>query len=217
MLYIFYGTDNIMTREKSRELISGLQKKAPDAELIRITDDSEDDVNIDELLGTQGLFKQNYIIFLDNIDGVVLGFSDIQLEAMKLSGHVCIVLMGKLKAGDKRHIEKYADKITEYALSSKGTRGTFDIFSIANALKSRNKQQLWTVIIEARIAGIEGESIVGILFWAAKDMVIKGQTSRYSEQELEDMVTKIAELPHGARRAGVSVHSSLEEFTLKYL
>ncbi len=215
MLYIFYGTDETISREKARELIGGLQKKAPDAELVRVTDNNEDALNIDELINTQGLFKQNYIIFLDGVDDVILGFSDIQLEAMKLSKNICVVLMGKLKIGDKRHLEKHTDKITEYSLERSKSKVEFNVFNIANALKSRNKQQLWTTLTEARITGIKGEAITGMMFWAVKDMLIKGQTNKYSKQELESLIIKIAELPHKARRDGVSVHNYLEKLSLR--
>ena len=61
MLYIFYGTDQEEARDKASALLSGLQKKAPNAELIRITQDEVNNgnqvFNIDNLLGTQGLFK----------------------------------------------------------------------------------------------------------------------------------------------------------------
>ncbi len=213
MLYIFYGTDEVEAREKVRALISGLQKKAPDAELVRVTDDSGNTVDIDGLLSTQGLFKQNYILFLDTIDNVILGFSDIQLEAMKRSEHICVVLMGKLLAKDKKVVERYANKMTEYTKDKMATQ-SFNVFSVANALKSRSRPQLWQALTEARLAGSGGEALTGMLFWAVKDMLTKGQYNTYTEQELKNLAILLAALPHKARRDAVSIHNALEKFAL---
>lgn len=216
MLYIFYGEGEIKARDKARRLISGLQQKAPDAELLRITDDTYETVDIDGLLSTQGLFKSNYILFLDNIDSVILGFSDIQLDRMKQSKHICVVLMGKLNASHKRQVEKYANKITSYEKSGADPKkDIFDVFSMANALRSRDKQELWQQLTEARLSGANAEATTGMLFWAAKDILVKRQYNKWSTQEAQELVLTLASLPHKARRGGVVLYDSLEEFALK--
>ena len=218
MLYIFYGTDQEEAREKASALLSGLQKKAPDAELIRITQDEVNNgnqvFNIDNLLGTQGLFKQNYLLFLDNIDSVILGFSDIQFEAMKQSAHVCVVLMDKLLAKDKRILEPFANKMTE-SKKDKPKEMSFNVFSVANALKDRSKPRLWQSLTEARHSGVRGEAIVGMLFWAVKDMLIKRQFRTYSQQELQTLATTLAGLPHNTYDNAMNIHNALEEFALR--
>ncbi len=217
MLYIFYGTNEKVIKDKALALISGLQKKAPDAEIVRITQEEVNSVthkfDIDTLLDTNGLFKQNYLLYLDGIDDVILGFSDIQLEKMKQSEHVCIVCMGKLSAKDKTHLEKYANKMSEYILPKK-TERTFNVFNVANALKDRNKPKLWQALADARLKGSEGEALAGMLFWAIKDMLIKKQFEKYSEKELKDLAIHLAELPHKARRDFISIHNALEKFAL---
>jgi len=217
MLYIFYGTNEIEASDRARALISGLQKKAPDAELVRITESEvnagNQSVDIDGLLSTQGLFKQNYILFLDTIDSVILGFSDIQLKAMKQSEHICVVLMGKLLAKDKKVVEKFADKITEYK-KDKSPTSSFTVFKVADALKSRSKPKLWQALAEARLNGSEGEALTGMLFWAVKDMLNKNQFRTYTEAELKNLVIILAALPHKARRDAVSIHNALEKFAL---
>jgi DNA polymerase III delta subunit len=213
MLYIYYGEDGAQVRAKSRSLITALQKKAPDAELVRITDESGVTVDIEGLLSTQGLFKQSYILSLDGVDGVFLGFSDIQLEAMKQSDHICIVLLEHLKPKEVERLKKYANKLVE-CKGQKLKKQSFDVFSAANALKSRNKQKLWQALTEARLSGIEAEALTGILFWAVKDMLVKGQTQKYSRSELQKLALIIASTPHRARREGVVVYNTLEKHFL---
>jgi len=217
MLYIFYGTNEEEARNKAKMLLSGLQKKAPDAELIRITQEDVNDGNqrfdIEALLGNQGLFKQNYLLYLDGVDDVILRFSDIQLNAMKQSEHICIALMGKLLAKDKKLLEPYANKMSEYIIDKKPI-SDFNVFSVANALKDRSKPKLWQALTEARLSGSEGEAITGMLFWAVKDMLNKKQFRNYSGKELKVLIIKLAALPHKARRDAVSIHNALEQFVL---
>ncbi len=213
MLYIFYGTDDIKIRNKINELISALRSKASEAELIRITSENVTGVNISNLLNTQGLFKRNYILYLDNIDDVFLGFNDIQLKEMKHSKNICVVSLGKLSLKNKSFLEQCANKITEYSKFKKSNAG-FNIFSIANAIKRRDKKGMWIALNKARFSGVEGESVVGMAFWAVKDLFIKNNTNKYSKKELKEMIVGLSSLPHKARRKGVSIFNKLENFFL---
>jgi len=217
MLYIFYGTDEVEARNKAKALLSGLQQKASEAELVRITEEDVSNGNqgfdIEALLGNQGLFKQNYLLYLDGVDDVILRFSDIQLQSMKQSEHICIVLMGKLLAKDKKLLEPHADKMSEY-VAAKKPAPAFNVFSVADALKGRSKPKLWQALAEARVLGSEGEALVGMLFWAVKDMLVKRQLRNYSEKELKVLAMKLVALPHKARQDFVSIHNALEKFAL---
>jgi DNA polymerase III delta subunit len=219
MLYIFYGTNEREARTKAKALISGLQKKAADAELVRLTDESVTGVDgallIDHHLQSSGLFKQNYILYLDGMDSVFLGFSGAQLERMKQSTHICVVLLGKLTKKQKDTVEEYADKMVEAVTDKSNSKAQrFDVFKLANALKDRSKPKLWQALAEARLNSEAPEAIVGMLFWAVKDMLVKKQFRNYSEPELKKMIIKLAELPHKARVSAVSIHNALEEFAL---
>jgi len=217
MLYIFYGTDEIKVREKAQQLLRGLQQKAPEAELVRITQDmvhsGNHEFDIESLLAHQGLFKHNYLLYLDGIDDVILRFSDTQLRAMKQSSHICVARMGKLLAKDKKTLASCANKMTEY-VAEKKTTSNMDMFALAKALKSRNKVLLWQGITQAHLQGVGAEAIVGMLFWAVKDMLLKKQFGKYSEYELRKMVVYLAELPHKSRINAISIHNAIEKFVL---
>ncbi len=212
MLYVFYGTNEVEARDKANKLVSGLQSKQPDAELVRVSQDNFEDLPIDTLLATQGLFKSNYIIFLDNLDDEYKAWDDDDFRKLKDTSHICILLASKLPVATLVHANSYAEKVSEYKVEKKAT--SFNIFSAANALKARNKQELWTVLVNARLSGIEGEGITGMLFWAVKDMLVKRQFYKWREDELKDVAVVIAALPHKARRGGISVANALERFAL---
>lgn len=212
MLYVFYGTDAILAREKANLLVQGLQSKHKEAELVRVTEESYNSTNIDTLLATQGLFKSNYIIYLDNLGDVYKEWDSAVYEQMHNSKHLCILLSNKLSVATLREIGDNTNKIIEYK-AQKAT-DKFNIFSISNALKIRDKKKLWVLLIEARLQGVKGEGATGMLFWAVKDMLNKEQYNKWSERELKELALKLAALPHKARRSGISVFNALEELAL---
>ncbi|MDO8564578.1 MAG: hypothetical protein Q7R88_01135, partial [bacterium] len=62
MIYFFYGSDRDKAREKAGALLDMLAKKYPEAEVFRIS--AESDVNtLDELIGGQGLFSKTHIVY----------------------------------------------------------------------------------------------------------------------------------------------------------
>jgi hypothetical protein len=218
MLYIFYGTDEKTARDKARVLLGALQKKAPDAELVRVTDEDVQDNNgmlhIEHYLETSGLFKANYLLYLDGVDDVFLSFSDTQLDLMKQSLHICVVLLGAIKQKDLNRIKTFADKVVFCESDKPKQKDKVDIFVAANALKSRSKPSLWQELVYIRFRGDAAEAVVGILFWAVKDMLLKRQYQKYSKKELIKMSTTLANLPHKAREDGVTIHNALEYFAL---
>ncbi len=213
MLYVFYGSDAESSRAKANALVQALQSKHADAELVRVTQDETGDLNLENLLATQGLFKSSYIIYLDNLNDLYKEWSKEEYKKMHVSGHVCVLLAERLGVVVLRDLEGNCDKLVE-SKASKST-GKFNIFGIANALKSRDKKRLWTELTIARLSGVEGEGVAGMLFWAVKDMLIKRQNNKWSESELKHLAISLAGLPHKARRDAVSVFNALERLLLQ--
>lgn len=204
MLYVFHGTDETSARAKAQLLINGLRAKAPDAEYIHLSEG--DNYDIEELLTTQGLFKSNYIVLFD-------GFAPQErLDELKESTHVFVLLLGKVDAKSKQVLEAQADKCTQYSLEKGSERA--NVFGIANALKARDRQKLWITLGELRLLGISGEEQIGILFWAVKDMLLKGVHPQWHEHELKALARDLAALPHTARHAAKSVYNALEHKAL---
>ena len=64
MLYAIIG-ERKKGRDKLKELLSVLQKKQPEAELITLNDENFSEAQLDELIQSQGLFSTKYIVTLD--------------------------------------------------------------------------------------------------------------------------------------------------------
>src|SRR3989338_5664710 len=106
MLYFLYGSDSEKAREKAHEVLAGLQKKKPDAELFRFDADGWSDplnpargeARFDELIASQGLFEKKFIVFVNRLfenkdakDVIVK-----KLSAIRESENVFIFLEGKV-------------------------------------------------------------------------------------------------------------------------
>ena len=58
------------------------------------------------------------------------------------------------------------------------------------------------------------EAIHGILFWAAKDMLLKSRTDA-EKARAKRFIAELAELPHESRRRGIELEYALELFVLR--
>jgi len=87
------------------------------------------------------------------------------------------------------------------------------IFKVADAMRAADKKALWVLYMKEIAKGSAPEAVHGILFWAAKDMLLKA-TSAKAEERASQLVATLVELPHEARRRGEDVEYALERFTL---
>ena len=61
MLYLIHGTDRHKVIAKTGDLVAGLKKRRPEAEVFSMTDDDTNLSRLLELSGGQGLFESKYI------------------------------------------------------------------------------------------------------------------------------------------------------------
>ncbi len=212
MLYVFYGSDINTVRKKANNLVQGLLNKQPDAEVVRVTEEIINTVSINNLLATQGLFKSNYIIYLDNLNEEYKSWKEEEYKNMQKSEHICILIADRLSAGVLKVIKENSANAVEYKINK--TKSQYNIFNIADAFKNRDKKRLWLEFIGAKSNNTLGESIVGILFWAIKDLLLKKQYNKWSENELKKLSTSLANLPHQARLDRVETNNALEYWIL---
>ena len=97
----------------------------------------------------------------------------------------------------------------------KDTKPRFNTFALANAFGMKNKAGLWTGFRQAVGAGVALEEITGILFWKAKDMLLKKNFGKFEEAELKNFSAKLSYLLPQARQEGRDAEIALEEFLLK--
>ena len=235
MIYLLYGNDTHASRKKLHTLLDGLFKKRPDAEYFHITTENISEFSVEELISSQGLFEQKYIVVLDNL------FEDKDkrdeflkmLKEMQGAEHIFIFLEGKLDKKTTTRFEKYAEKIQEFSTEVK-KKERFNTFSLTDALGKRDRKSLWTLYQKAKLEHIADEEIHGILFWQVKSMLLALQSAsakeaglnpfvfnkskeflrNYSEKEVRGLSQKLITLSHDARRGIHGFDTALERFIL---
>ena len=207
MLHLYLGTD----REKARSKMGADISKVKGAEVVRITDAN----TIDDLrasLQGGGMFAQKRVLVFENVCANV-ELCDVFLDALeslsKSDEKVCI-FEEKPLADLRRKLEKYAETVEKFDAPKKERDSS--IFAIANALRRADKKELWVSYMREIAKDAAPEAIHGVLFWAAKDMFLKGDSA--ARIRAGALVAALAELPHAARRRGEDLEYALERFCL---
>ncbi|MFC1730950.1 hypothetical protein ACFL6I_11515 [candidate division KSB1 bacterium] len=239
MIYLLYGNNTHASRKKLHTLLDGLFKKRPDAEYFHITPENISEFSVEELISSQGLFEQKYIVVLDNLFEGKAKENNRKEELLKLlkemqsAEHVFIFLEGKLDKKTSTRFEKYAEKIQEFSAEEK-KKERFNTFSLTDALGKRDRKGLWTLYQKAKLEHVADEEIHGILFWQVKSMLLalqssnakeaglnpfvfnksKGFLKNYSEKEVRSLSQKLIALSHDARRGIHEFDVALERFIL---
>ena len=239
MIYLLHGEDTDKARAKAHELVDTLRAKKPDASFFRI-EASQQPIQLDELVGSQGLFEKKYIVLFDRV------FENKETKEQMLekrkelaeSPHIFIFLEGKIDKASLTKLEKVAAKVQEFAAVSAapkfGAAGKFNIFAMSDALGTRDKKQLWFLYQKAVMNGLVAEEIHGTLFWAVKSMLLAvnsktagesglnpfvyqksvGFARNFSQDELAKMSGALVRMYHDAHRGEVDFDGALERWVL---
>ncbi len=100
---------------------------------------------------------------------------------------------------------------------AKEKKEKFNNFLLANALGDRDKLHLWIYFRQAMDKGVGMEELIGVLFWKAKDMILKKDFRKFKEVELQNFAKKISYLLPFARKEGFDDESAFEQFLLEAL
>lgn len=237
MLYILYGTDMKKAREKLNSLIGTLLARKKDAALVRVPLEEFDPNHLSEYAGIQGLFAERSIIVFDSLflDPANKECIVENVEVLKRSENVFILLEGDIDAKTLAKLSKYAEKVQEFAAPARKERKpAFNIFSLSDALGERNKKKLWVLYQTGKMHNMSDEEMHGILFWGVKNMLLSKDASdpgsaglspfvfrkasafskNYTERELITLSRGLMELYHKARRGAGSFEVLFEQFIL---
>lgn len=205
MLYFFSGTDTAAAR---RALNAAAAKAGKGAAVVRITD-AHAPADLEAALSGGGMFAQKRIVVLDNIflNEALRDIFEREKERIRRSEDAFYMLEGALDAATRKGIEKYAEEFEKFDAAKEAKRET--IFALANALQAGKKKDLWVGYQRELAEGKAPEAIHGVLFWAAKQQLLRSDTPR-----ARSLVAELAALPHEARRQGFDLEYALEHFVL---
>lgn len=211
MLYFFFGSD----RDKARSAMNkAVEKAAKRADVVRITD-AHALADLQTALSGPGMFSSERVVVFDSIVGGTN--EDMRehllrsLEAMRDSEEQFFVLEGALDAATRKQIEKYAEKSEKFDVPKKEKDNS--IFALSNALQKGDRKALWVGLMREFSKGAAPEAVHGLLFWGAKRMFLTARGEK-ERSHAENLLAKLAELPHEARRRGEDLEYSLERFVL---
>jgi len=190
MLYILHGKDKESLKKKSKSLVSGLQKKRPDAEVFTLTSETFGEGKFNELLSSQGLFSTRYIVVLSNVFENSEAREIILKEAKKLkeSENIVILIEQSFKKADEKKLFKYAEDVQEFVSKVEKKKEEYKPFGLTDALGKRDKKALWTQFHEALMNNQPAEQVFSVLFWQIKSMIVASKTKSAKEADMKPFV-----------------------------
>ncbi len=200
MLFLIHGTDTKKTRGKLNIMIESLQKKRPDASLVRFNAESWSQLDFEEILYGASLFVPKNIIVLDGlfVDKVVKEYLTDRLAELASSEHVCFVLEGKLDKETLKKFGKKSEKIEEHNLVvgvvggaqgvGRDKKDTPETFAFADAILSRDKKRSWVIFQHLLTDEMVAEEIHGVLWWQFKSVYLASKFSNAKEAGLNPYV-----------------------------
>jgi DNA polymerase III delta subunit len=236
MIYLIYGNQTEKVRNKVRDIVSAQIAKKPDALSFRINTESWPEANLEELLSSQGLFVQKYIVIFETLlrhtdaGETLLG----RMNEFSESEHIFIFAEGELTKEILKKVEKRAAKVQEIATPKKEVREAFNIFALADSLGRRDKKELWVLYEKAIASGKTPEEIHPILSWQVRAMLGAEQSEspeeaglspyvykkaqsfaqNFSRDELTHLSSQLLTIYHDARRGMISFDTALLQFIL---
>lgn len=213
MIHLFSGDDVKNKRKNYEEFMKSLSK---DIEVFFVGKNDFNQVQTESFYSGSGLFFAKCAVVFTNIfeKEETRNFVLEKLELMNKSGNIFIFLEGKLDKATTDAFKKARAELNVFELP-KAKKEKYDNFLLANAFGRRDKLNLWIHFRRAIENGVVMEELVGVLFWKAKEMLLKKNFNKFSETELKNLAGRLSYLLPEARKEGKDVKSVLEQFLLE--
>ena len=213
MIYLFAGDDAKKKRGVYEKFIKSLSKGV---ETFFISKNNFDKMQTESFYSGSGLFFNKCAVFFENIfeKEENLDFILEKLKLMAESSNDFIFLETKLKKSVLDVFRKVRAELNIFELS-KEKKEKYNNFLLADDFANRDKFKLWFHFREAMDLGVGKEELIGILFWKAKDMILKKNFYKFTEDELKNFAQKISYILAEARKKGLDDESVFEQFILE--
>ncbi|MEK7104979.1 MAG: hypothetical protein AAB868_02980 [Patescibacteria group bacterium] len=219
MIYLFCGDDSKNKHASYENFLksppNGRAGIPSDIEVFYIGKNDFDPVQTESFYSGSGLFFTKCVVVFTNIfeKEETLDFVLEKLDLMSRSDNYFVFLEGKLNKPILDAFKKARAEINVFEAPKEKTE-KFNNFLLTNALGDRDKLNLWIYFRQAIENGVEMEPLVGVLFWKAKDMLLKKDFRKFSETELKNFAAKLSYLLPEARKDGLDAESVFEQFLL---
>jgi len=216
MIYLFVGEDRNKKLSAYEKFVKSLPKET---EVFSFSKDNWNEMEIESLYSGSGLFFSKSAVVLSN----VLEKEDTRefiLEKLPLieeSQNDFIFIEDKLPKAVLDAFKKARAEINYFEEDKYAKKGKekFNSFLLANALGSKDKLNLWISFRQAVERGVALEELVGVLFWKVKDMILKRNFTKFSQEELKALSARLSYLLPEARSKGPNAEEVFEQFLLE--
>ena len=212
MIYLFCGDDAKNKHASYENFLKSIEKNT---EVFFIGKNDFDKVQVESFYSGSGLFFTKCVVVFTNVfeKKETLEFVLNKLDLISKSKNDFVFLEGKLDKATTDAFKKARAELNVFELP-KAKKEKYDNFLLANAFGRRDKLNLWIHFRRAIENGVVMEELVGVLFWKAKEMLLKGNFSKFSEVELKDFTSKLSYLLPKARKDGLDAETVFEKFLL---
>lgn len=184
MLQVYYGNDVVAIRKAALVFVDSLVTN--NSTLVhKVESETYSRGQVTAMIGSASLFGGVEVYLLDTPSDNPDFYTEVitVLADMAASSNHFIIIEGVLLAPEKKKFEKYAVNLTEL---KKAAVASFNPFSMADALSSRDKKSLWVLLQEAVRNGLPTEVIIGTLWWQLKSLRLAAVTSSAGEAGMKE-------------------------------
>jgi len=212
MIYLFAGDDakrKILNYEKFLE-------SQKEVEIFTLNKNDFDKNTLENFYSGSGLFFTKCVVVLKNVFENE-EYKDFVLEKLPLmaeSPNIFVVIEGKLNKPVLDDFRKARAELNIFELT-KDQKEKFNNFLVSNAFADKNKSALWINFRLAMDKGVGMEELIGVLFWKAKDMILKKNFSKFKKEELNIIANKLSYLLPEARSGGRDAEAVFERFLIE--
>ena len=214
MIYLFSGED---FDKKIREYRAFLDSLKGYEEVFYFEEGNIDFIQMESMYSSSALFFGKYVVVLKGVlgDEEESSFFLKSLNKMNSSENLFVFLEEGLNKATLDLFKKTGAKINNFDHKNKKKPERFNSFVLANSFGRRDKLGVWIDFRRAMQKEVALEELSGILFWKAKDMILKKNFSKFSEKELKNFVCRISYLLPEAREGGKDEEAVFERFLLQ--
>ena len=213
MIYLFCGDD---TKNKHRVYEKFIKSIPVGTETFFIGKNDFSPMEVESFYSGSGLFFSKCVVVFTNIfeKEETLDFVSEKLSLMGESENDFVFIEGKLNKPVLDAFKKARAELNVFELP-KEKKEKYDNFLLAYDFEKRDKLNLWIHYRQAIDVGVGMEELVGVLFWKAKDMLLRKNFSKFKEEELKNFATKLSYILPEARKEGKDAEIVFEQFLLE--
>ena len=213
MIYLFTGDDFKNKYSASEKFIKSIPKSV---ETFFISKNDFNPMQVESFYSGSGLFfSKSTVVFSDIFEREeIRDFILKKLELISESQNDFVFIESKLNKPILDAFRKARAELNIFELP-KEKKEKYDNFILAYDFEKRDKLNLWIHFRQAMDKGVGMEELIGVLFWKAKDMILKKNFGKFKEEEINNFANKLSYLLPEARKEGIDAESAFEKFLLE--